>query len=163
MSSMGATACCVSEPGALTVTVPKQPRTRTWQCCTGDVGGEGRDAWGDGHSDVVTLATDMSAYTDRSLVAGSSLRSSGQSASTVGGRAAQRSKKQRGRGKIRQGTPEEEQQLALLLSELAPAPELCSQVRWNLACDMAASSWAFGRLNGLCGGRWCECECHACV
>lgn len=56
------------------------------------------------------------------------MHSSGKSASTIGGRAAQRGKKQRGRGKIRQGTPEEEQQLAVLLSELAPTPELCSQV-----------------------------------
>lgn len=77
----------------------------------------------------MTLATDMSAYTDRSVATGSSLHSSGRPASTVGGRVAQRGKKQRGRGKIRQGTPEEEQQLAVLLSELAPTPELCSQVR----------------------------------
>lgn len=95
----------------------------------GEVGAEGRDELPDGFSDIVTLATDMSAYTDRSMAADSSLRSSGQSASTVGGRVAQRGKKQRGRGKIRQGTPEEEQQLAVLLCELSPTPELCGQVR----------------------------------
>lgn len=110
----------------------------------------------DGFSDVVTLASDMSAYTDRSVAAESSLRSSWQSASTVGGRVAQRGKKPRGRGKIRQGTPEEEQQLAVLLCDLAPTPELCSQVRWP-PCDALFGN---GRhVGGAAGGAHWRCCC----
>ena len=82
----------------------------------------------DGFSDVVSLASNMSAYTDRSTAAGSTITSSG-AASTQGGRGVTRKEKKKGRGgKIRQGTPEEEQKLCVLLMELAPTPALCLQV-----------------------------------
>lgn len=92
------------------------------------------DALPDNMSDVVSLASDMSAYTDRSLKNSSLYSSSRQSASTVGGHGAAKKKKKGRSGKIRQGTPEEEQKLCLLLSELAPSPELCTQV----------CAWSFG-------------------
>lgn len=80
-------------------------------------------------TDVVSLATEMSAYTDRSVKTSSLYSSSRQTASTVGGQGAAKSKKKGRSGKIRQGTPEEEQKLCMLLSDLAPSPELCTQVR----------------------------------
>lgn len=80
-------------------------------------------------SDVASLASDMSAYTDRSTVAGST-RTSGSSASTIGGRGAKPRKRTRRSGKIRQGTHDEEQQLSLLVCDLAPSAALCTQVRY---------------------------------
>lgn len=86
------------------------------------------DTLPDNMTDVVSLASDMSAYTDRSVKNSSMYSSSRQTASTIGGQGATKSKKKGRSGKIRQGTPEEEQKLCLLLSELAPSPELCTQV-----------------------------------
>jgi hypothetical protein len=86
------------------------------------------DALPDNMTDVVSLATDMSAYTDRSVKNSSMYSSSGHTASTVGGQGAARTKKKGRSGKLRQGTPEEEQKLCLLVCDLAPSPELCTQV-----------------------------------
>ena len=84
------------------------------------------DALADDMSQAASLASAMSAYTDRSTAAGST-HASGSSASTVGGRRSKRKEKGRG-GKIRQGAPEEEQKLCSLLCALAPRADVCGQV-----------------------------------
>lgn len=79
-------------------------------------------------SDAASLASGMSAYTDASTAAVST-SASGSGRSTVGGRGAGRKHRERSRkGKIRQGTPEEEQKLCTHVCELAPAAALCAQV-----------------------------------
>lgn len=94
--------------------------------CT-DAGDAGEvDELADNLSNVVSLASDMSAYTNRSTAAGST-QVTGSSASTIGGRRGKRQEKKR--GKLRQGTPAEEQNLCKLVCELAPLPSLCTQVR----------------------------------
>jgi hypothetical protein len=96
--------------------------------CTGDQGCGEVDELADNMSDVASLASDMSAYTDRSTAAAST-RTSGSSASTIGGRGTRQRKRRS--GKIRQGTPDEEQKLSLLICDLAPSSALCTQV-WYL-------------------------------
>ena len=88
------------------------------------------DELADHLSDVASLASGMSAYTDASTAAVST-SAGGSARSTVGGRGAGRARRARGRkGKIRQGTPEEEQKLCTHVCELAPAATLCTQVLW---------------------------------
>lgn len=89
----------------------------------------------DGQSDVISLASGLSVYTDSSTRAGTTATgSSNVSASTIGGRQANKQqKKKRGpkqkRGsKIRAGGPEEEAQLAQHIISLAPTTALLTEV-----------------------------------
>jgi hypothetical protein len=97
----------------------------------GEPGAAEPDELADHLSDAVSLASDMSAYTDRSTAAAST-HTSGSAASTLGGRGGGGKRaKRKGKkgGKIRQGTPEEEQKLCVHVRELAPSARLCEQVR----------------------------------
>ena len=94
----------------------------------GEPGAPDYDQLADNLSDQVSLASNMSAYTDRSTAAGST-QTSGSSASTLGGRGGKRAKRKGKKGKIRQGTPEEEQKLCTHVREIAPTGALCTQVR----------------------------------
>ena len=97
--------------------------------------GDEMDVDMDGQSDVISLASGLSVYTDSSTRAGTTVTgSSNVSASTIGGRQARKQqKKKRGnkqkRGsKIRAGGPEEEAQLAQHIISLAPTTALLTEV-----------------------------------
>lgn len=75
--------------------------------------------------EAASVITDMSIYTDASLA---TTAASGTSfASTVGGRKTSNKKKKKKKTKIRQGSPEEEAQLAQHILSLLPLPSVCTE------------------------------------
>lgn len=97
--------------------------------------GDEMDVDMDGQSDVISLASGLSVYTDSSTRAGTTVTgSSNVSASTIGGRQAmkqqkkKRGNKQKRGSKIRAGSPEEEAQLAQHIISLAPTTALLTEV-----------------------------------
>ncbi|KAI8113033.1 hypothetical protein M9435_003039 [Picochlorum sp. BPE23] len=75
--------------------------------------------------EAASVITDMSIYTDASLA---TTAASGTSfASTIGGRKTMNKKKKKKKTKIRQGSPEEEAQLAQHILSLLPLPSVCNE------------------------------------
>jgi len=77
--------------------------------------------------ETASMITDMSIYTDASLA---TTAASGTSfATTVGGRKGLKKDKQKKKkkNKVRQGSPEEEAQLAKYIISLSPLPEVCTE------------------------------------
>lgn len=86
---------------------------------------DGRDDYND--QETASIITDMSIYTDASLA---TTAASGTSfATTVGGRKGLKNDKhkKKKKNKVRQGSPEEEAQLAKYILSLLPLPEVCTE------------------------------------
>lgn len=82
----------------------------------------------DGASEAPTLASDMSAYTDRTGM--TSAVSATSAASTVGGRKAKKKKDKKNKGSkgLRAGSPTEERDLALHVAALAPMDKTLEEI-----------------------------------
>ena len=97
-----------------------------------DAGGAFGQRDDDVETEAASMVSGMSMYTDATYTAGGGggSRVSTASATTVGGRKAskKRAKNKNKAGKIRQGTPDEEAQLARHLLSLAPLANVCLEV-----------------------------------
>lgn len=80
-------------------------------------------------SEAPSVVSGLSAYTAATGMTGMSMTSgSSFAASTIGGKGKVKKKGKKGSKKIRQGSPEEEMELARLLLALTPLPAVCNEV-----------------------------------